>query len=202
MHTLYGMLLMTFTCLTGPAIAPVLAANVESHIDSITIYPGHMAEIECIASIDLKTGQGDLVFADLPSSIVDGSIRVAVTDGDAMIGGVETAREPVGEPPRERERKLREAIDELTRDQQDALDRVAAANNEITFIEGLAELPSGAYYGTVSHQRARYGRTATIVSCARTVVDAALRSPAGYCRRRINPEPQRPRQPGDRRRLD
>lgn len=143
MRTLYGMLLQTIICLTGPVIAPVLAANVESRIDSITIYPGHMAEIERIASIDLKTGQGDLVFAGLPSSIVEGSIRVAVTDGAAIIGGVETTREPVGEPPRKRERKLQEAIDELTRDQQDALDRVAAANNEITFIEGLAELPKG-----------------------------------------------------------
>lgn len=122
---------------------PATAAEVESRIDSVTIYPGNLAEVERVARVQVQAGQGEFVFTDLPASVVNGSVRVAVTGGDAVIGGVETRREPVGEPPQERQRELQEQIDELTRQQQDALDRVAAANNEITFIEGLAELPKG-----------------------------------------------------------
>lgn len=139
MRYIPGMLFIGLACMAGPAIA----AEVESRIDSVIIYPGSVAEVTRIAAVDLQAGQGDFVFAGLPSAILNDSVRVAVTGGDAIIGGVETVREPLGESPRERERRLLEAIEKLGHERQDALDRVAAANNEITFIEGLAELPKG-----------------------------------------------------------
>lgn len=138
-NTLQRMLSLTLACLAAPATA----TTVESRIDSVIIYPGRVAEVERVASVDLQSGQDELVFTDLPAAIVDGSVRIAVTEGAATIGGVEMSREPVGVPPRERERKLREQIEQLEQERQDAMDRVAAANNEITFIEGLAELPKG-----------------------------------------------------------
>ncbi|MCS3904259.1 uncharacterized protein (TIGR02231 family) [Methylohalomonas lacus] len=139
MHYLYRTLLFGVVCL----VAPALAADVDSRIDAVTLYPGNVAEIERVASVDLQDGRGDLVFSHLPASLIDGSVRVAVTDGNVRIGGVETTREPVGESPRERERELQNRIEELQRQQQDAFDRAAAAGNEITFIEGLAGLPQG-----------------------------------------------------------
>lgn len=139
MHHRYRTLLFAVVC---PAV-PVLAADVDSRIDAVTIYPGNVAEIERIATVELRKDQGNLVFDNLPASLIDGSVRVAVTDGSVRIGGIETVREPVGESPRERERELKARIEQLQRQQQDALDRAAAAGNEITFIEGLAELPKG-----------------------------------------------------------
>ncbi len=139
MRLFTGILFIGLAGLAGP----LLAADVDSRIDGVTIYPGRMAEIERLADTDLNAGQGELVFSNLPSAIVDGSVRVAVTQGDVIIGGVEVAREPVGEPPRERERKLRAQLEQLKYRHEDAMDRVAAAKNEITFIEGLAQLPTG-----------------------------------------------------------
>ncbi|MDZ7734719.1 MAG: DUF4140 domain-containing protein [Gammaproteobacteria bacterium] len=139
MHHIHRMLFIVLACLAASATA----AEVDSRIDGVIIYPGNIAEIERVASVDLQSGQDELVFTDLPAAIVDGSVRIAVTEGAATIGGIEMSREPVGEPPRERERKLREQIEQLEHQHQDAMDRVAAANNEITFIEGLAELPKG-----------------------------------------------------------
>lgn len=122
---------------------PATAADVESRIDRVTIYPGNLAEVERVARVRVQAGQGEFTFSELPASLVNGSVRLAVVDGNTVIGGVETRREPVGEPPHERQRELQNEIDELMRQREDALDRVAAANNEITFIEGLAELPKG-----------------------------------------------------------
>lgn len=139
MHHFTGLRFIVLACLAMPATA----AEVESRIDSVTIYPGDVAEIERVAEVGLEAGRGDFVFTGMPSAIINDSVRVAVSTGEATIGGVEMVREPVGEPPRERERRLRDAIEELEQKRQDALDRVAAANNEITFIEGLAELPKG-----------------------------------------------------------
>jgi len=139
MNTLQGILSLSFACLAGP----IMAAQVDSRIDSVTIYPGRTAEIERLATIELHAGQGEFMFGDLPAAVIDDSVRVAVADAAVLIGGVEVSREPVGEPPRERERRLREQLKQLQHRHQDAMDRVAAANNEITFIEGLAELPKG-----------------------------------------------------------
>ena len=138
MPWLYRVLLITLAGAAAPA-----AAAVDSRIDSVTIYPGRLAEIERLADTDLTNAQGEFVFTDLPSAIVDNSVRVEVIKGEALIGGVELAREPVGESPRERERQLREEIEQLQHQHQDAMDRAAAAQNEITFIEGLAQLPKG-----------------------------------------------------------
>lgn len=143
MHYLYRTLSIGVVCLAGSALAPVPAADIDSRIDSVIIYPGHQAEVERLAKVDLEAGGGDLVFSNMPATLVDGSVRVAVTEGAATIGGVEMVREPVGKPPRERERRLREAIEDLEHEKQDALDRVEAAKNEIAFIQAMTELPKG-----------------------------------------------------------
>ncbi|MDZ7828745.1 MAG: mucoidy inhibitor MuiA family protein [Halofilum sp. (in: g-proteobacteria)] len=132
------------------ALSLLLIANttalgrvVDSRIDAVTVYPGQLARVDRIARVDLAAGDGALVFEQLPASIESGSIRVAVESGDLRIGAVEVEREPVGESAREREQALREQIEALEASRQSALDRVAAANTQITFIEGLARLPQG-----------------------------------------------------------
>lgn len=139
MQMLNRILLLSLTAISLPAFA-----DVASSIDRVTLYPGNMAEIERVAEVELHAGQGELVFAGLPAALIDGSVQVSIEDNPSvLIGGVEVAREPVGEPPRERQRELENRIEQLLIDQRVALDRVAAAGNEITFIEGLAELPKG-----------------------------------------------------------
>ena len=123
--------------------SPPLAVAVESRIDAVTIYPGQLARVERVARVDLEAGGGTVVFGGLPAALESGSVRVAVESGGATIGAVEVATEPVGEAPRERERALREQIEALQAQRQDALDRVTAARTQITFIDGLARLPEG-----------------------------------------------------------
>jgi len=125
------------------ASASAFGSVVDSRIDAVTIYPGQLARVERVARVDLEAGSGTLVFEELPASIETGSVRVAVESGNLRIGAVEVERRPVGESPRERERALRDRIDLRAAERQDALDRVAAANTQITFIEGLARLPQG-----------------------------------------------------------
>ena len=119
-----------------------LAATAQSRIDAVTVYPGQLARIERVAELRVDAGSGEQVFAGLPAAIQPDSVRVETT-GDLRLGSVEIAREPVGEPPREREAELRQRIDDLKQQRQAARDRVAAAKNRITFIEGLAKLPQG-----------------------------------------------------------
>lgn len=123
--------------------ATAFGSVVDSRIDAVTIYPGQLARVERTARVELAAGGGTLVFERLPASIEGGSVRVAVESGDLRIGAVEVEREPVGESPREREQALRDRIDALEAERQAALDRVAAAKTQITFIEGLARLPQG-----------------------------------------------------------
>lgn len=137
-----GLSFLAFTTSLLLLAIPV-AADVDSRINRVTVFPGNLAEVERVARVQVQAGPGEFVFTDLPAALVNGSVRLAVIDGNAVIGGVETRRVPVGESPRELERELQNEIEALMRQQQDALDRVAAASNEITFIEGLAELPKG-----------------------------------------------------------
>jgi len=125
------------------AAAPAVAGVVDSRIDAVTIYPGQLARVERVARLDLDGSGDSLVFEGLPASLEDGSVRVAVESGDLAIGAVEIERVPVGEAPREREQALRERIDALEAERRAALDRAAAARTQITFIEGLAQLPRG-----------------------------------------------------------
>ncbi len=128
--------------LAAAALLP-LAAVAQSRIDGVTVYPGQLARIERVAEIAVTAGGGEHVFDGLPAAVQPDSVRVAATGGDVRLGTVEVAREPVGEAPREREAELRQRIAALQQQRQAARDRVAAAKNQITFIEGLAELPQG-----------------------------------------------------------
>lgn len=129
--------------LTGLLAGPATAAEVNSRIDAVTVYPGQLARVERLAQVGLEAGGGSLVFPGLPAGVEQGSVRVAIESGEAAIGTVEVAREPVGDAPREREQALRARIEELQEMRQAAMDRVAAARTQITFIEGLATLPQG-----------------------------------------------------------
>lgn len=128
---------------TGLVWASAAGAAVESRIHSVTVYPGQLARVERVAQVSADVGAGTLAFEGLPAAIEADSVRVAVEAGAATIGAVEVARQPVGTPPRERERELRQRIEALEAERRAALDRVAAARTQITFIEGLAKLPEG-----------------------------------------------------------
>ena len=128
--------------IAAAALLP-LAAVAESRIDAVTVYPGQLARIERVAEIRVDAGRGEHVFTGLPAALEPDSVRVEAAAGSLRLASVEIAREPVGEPPRQREAELRAEIENLEQQRRAALDRVAAAKNQITFIEGLARLPQG-----------------------------------------------------------
>jgi len=119
------------------------AQPVDSSIERVTIYPNQLARVARVAELRPGSASGILAFEDLPASIVDDSVRLAVESGTGELGAVETARAPVGEPPRERERTLRKRLRKLRHQHEAARDRAEAARTEITFIDGLAKLPEG-----------------------------------------------------------
>jgi len=122
---------------------PVAAAPVASEIDRVTMFPGNVARVERVGRLADPASAGELTFDGLPASLIDNSVRLAVTEGAAELGSVEIRREPVGGATRERQRALEQEIDTLKGQRQAARDRATAAESQITFIEGLAELPRG-----------------------------------------------------------
>lgn len=120
---------------------PAQSAPVDSRIDRVTVFPGELARVERVARLEAPNADGELAFDGLPAAVVDGSVRLSVESGRATLGSVEIAREPVGEPNRARQRELEQRIEDLRDRRQAALDRATAARSQITFIEGLSELP-------------------------------------------------------------
>jgi len=120
---------------------PAHAAPVDSRIDRVTVFPGELARVERVARLETPDAAGRLSFEGLPAAVVDGSVRLRVESGEATLGSVEIAREPVGEANRARERELEQRIERLRGEHQGAVDRATAARTQITFIEGLSKLP-------------------------------------------------------------
>lgn len=126
----------------SPAAAGARAIEPATRIDAVTVHPGGTARVTRAARHDVAGGDGVLRFAGLPTAIVDDSVRVAVDAGPVAIGAVEVAREPVGTASRQREAALREELRRLQGERRAALDAKAAAEAQLRFIEGLAELPT------------------------------------------------------------
>lgn len=120
------------------------AQGVESSVKRATIYPGGVATLERRVTTQVSAGSGAIEVEGLHAELVADSARVSVDSGELTIGAVETSTEAVGEPPRERERQLRERIDELEAKQQTHQDRAKAARSQLRFIKGLSKLPQQA----------------------------------------------------------
>ncbi|WP_083567302.1 mucoidy inhibitor MuiA family protein [Hyphomicrobium sp. CS1GBMeth3] len=124
------------------------AAEVDavSRIDAVTVFPMG-AEVVRIAKVQLDKGEHTIVFRDLPTGAVDGSIRVEGTaSGKLEIGSVDTRRLFVPRADAEQSASERRQIEteiETLRDARARLDaQVHAAETQKALINNLTQLPT------------------------------------------------------------
>lgn len=118
------------------------AITVDAPIDAVTVYPGRVAAIERVVRARVPAGRHELRVAGLAAAVEPDSVRLEIESGDGLrLGATEVVREPVGEPPREREAELRERLAGLEAERAAAEDRKATAATRLTFVRGLAQLP-------------------------------------------------------------
>ncbi|HKJ70822.1 MAG TPA: mucoidy inhibitor MuiA family protein [Gammaproteobacteria bacterium] len=119
------------------------ATPLETAVREVTVYPDGQARVVRDGETSLTAGSAELLVADLPAAVVRDSVGVSVAAGDVgvRVGSVEVERQPVSGPPRAREQALRERLETLEADQAAAADRVETARTQLTFVEGLADLP-------------------------------------------------------------
>ncbi|MFA9462222.1 mucoidy inhibitor MuiA family protein [Thiohalorhabdus methylotrophus] len=127
--------------LSGGSVRAV--TPLDTAIRAVTVYPNDQARIHRSAEVDLQAGARELVVGDLPAQLVRSSVRAEVSGAQAAVrvGTVEVDRQPVSGPPRERERQLRAKLERLQADRVAVTDRMETARTQLTFVEGLAELP-------------------------------------------------------------
>lgn len=106
----------------------------------MTIYPGQSATVTRHVTVAVGEAVTSVAFEGLPATLVGSSLRLEAPQG-VRVGALETAREPVGAPVRERERALRAQLDELEQKRQVQRDRKSTAKAQLRFIKGLSSLP-------------------------------------------------------------
>jgi uncharacterized protein (TIGR02231 family) len=117
-----------------------------SKIESVTVYP-QGAEVTRIGKVKMERGEQVILFNDLPTNAVSGSIRVeGKSTGRLEIGSVDTRRVKVpstDEAVAATERKRIEiAIEKLRDDRAQLSATVEAAETQKTLINNLTQLPT------------------------------------------------------------
>lgn len=117
-----------------------------SRINAVTVFPMG-AEVVRVAKVQLEKGEHTVIFRDLPTGAVDGSIRVEGTaSGKLEIGSVDTRRLFVPRADAEQSASERRQIEneiETLRDARARLDaQVQAAETQKQLITNLTQLPT------------------------------------------------------------
>jgi uncharacterized protein (TIGR02231 family) len=134
-------------------VLPLFATGVQaadlkgvSKIDTVTVYP-QGAEVTRIGRVKMERGEHMILFNDLPTNAVAGSIRVeGKATGRLEIGSVDTRRVKVpstDEAVAATERKrIEDAIEKLRDDRGQLSATVEAAETQKTLINNLTQLPT------------------------------------------------------------
>jgi uncharacterized protein (TIGR02231 family) len=134
-------------------VLPLFATGVQaadlkgvSKIDTVTVYP-QGAEVTRIGRVKMERGEHMILFNDLPTNAVAGSIRVeGKATGRLEIGSVDTRRVKVpstDEAIAATERKrIEDAIEKLRDDRGQLSATVEAAETQTTLINNLTQLPT------------------------------------------------------------
>jgi len=135
------------------ALLPLIATGAHaadikgvSKIEGVTVYP-QGAEVTRIGKVRMERGEHVILFNDLPTNAVSGSIRVeGKATGRLEIGSVDTRRVKVpstDEAVAATERKrIEDAIEKLRDDRAQLSAAVEAAETQKTLINNLTQLPT------------------------------------------------------------
>jgi hypothetical protein len=134
-----------------------------SKIEGVTVYP-QGAEVTRIGKVKMERGEHVILFNDLPTNAVSGSIRVeGKATGRLEIGSVDTRRVKVpstDEAVAATERKrIEDAIEKLRDDRAQLSAAVEAAETQKTLINNLTQLPTKSAPANGARRRSPTGRS-------------------------------------------
>ncbi len=154
------MQLRAWVCAFGLATAawsPLAHGAVEipsdSVIQTVTVFPDR-AEVTRHAEVEVPIERSVAVIADLPATLIDGSLRVRATAGaNVLIGSVELRQVYAASAVQDDERRLIgeiEALEDQSRAQQD---QIAAARVRLEFVTAIGHDMAGAANGEILNGR-------------------------------------------------
>lgn len=126
-------LFMMALCFELSAIAQT---SVNSKIEAVTVY-NDRAVITRKAQIPLKAGVHKLQFKNLPSGLIDQSVRVSAEGLDVKIHDVRVETEYVEEILQEKLRLLNNQLDELISEKKELDDRRNILDDQLEFLKGI-----------------------------------------------------------------
>ncbi|NUM81736.1 mucoidy inhibitor MuiA family protein [bacterium] len=126
-------LFMMALCFELSAIAQT---SVNSKIEAVTVY-NDRAVITRKAQIPLKAGVHKLQFKNLPSGLIDQSVRVSAEGLDVKIQDVRVETEYVEEILQEKLRLLNNQLDELISEKKELDDRRNILDDQLEFLKGI-----------------------------------------------------------------
>lgn len=108
-----------------------------SKIARVVVYPDR-AQVTRVAEVELVAGGQDVVFSDLPTSLVDNSEQAQLAGGgESKVTGMETRRRFTEKPKDEAVVRLQEEIQKLQDRQKEFEDAVAVVDQKEKFVGGL-----------------------------------------------------------------
>lgn len=121
---------LRLTALLSLLAAALAAAPVDSTISAVTVYTDR-AVVTRTATVDLGGGQAELVFANLPESLVDQSVQVSGRGtAQAVILDVAARRTFVDFTPNARVKEIEDQLRALRNDDRTLGDQVAVLNSQ------------------------------------------------------------------------
>ena len=115
-----------------------------SRIDAVTVFPSS-AEVTRLAKLKIDKGDHTVIFADLPASAIQNSIRVeGKATGALEIGSVDTSSYDLqqADQPSKEQKAIQDEIERLKDERAVIEAQSQAAETQKKLIENLANLPS------------------------------------------------------------
>ena len=144
MKTVLGNMTKTAIILSTALALPTLLStaqaaeiNAESTIKAVTIYPGS-AKVTRVSTITLSAGDNDIVIDNLPINLNEQSLRVS---GDAVgsvsLGSVELFRNIQRDVVQNREKVLRQKIEEINQGRREINDALTRNRSQLEYIRKM-----------------------------------------------------------------
>jgi len=111
--------------------------SIDSTIKAVTIYPGS-AKVIRVSTLKLEAGDNDVIINNLPINLNESSLRVSGEgQGNITLGSVELLRNFQEDIVQEREKALRQRIEELQEGKREIQDGLIRSRKQIEYIDRM-----------------------------------------------------------------
>ncbi|KAG1657073.1 Protein F37C4.5 [Nymphon striatum] len=120
---------------TSQAMAEDIVAK--SIIEAVTVYPGS-AKVKRVTQIALTAGKNDVVIENLPLNLNESTLRVSgESQADVSLGSIELFRDINRDVVQEKEKEIRQKIEEVQLEQKRIKDDISRNKTQIQFIRQM-----------------------------------------------------------------